>query len=139
PDVIDAVSEVCHNRSYLGLAEADSIEGPYKDKGVFLRSGYRNAGEFAQYPLDNGQTQWHGAQDPNAIDPAAFYDKNGQLWMIYGSYSGGIFVLEMDNQTGKPKVGQGYGKKLVGGDYRAIEGAFMLYSPESDYYYLFFS
>ena len=139
PDTPDVVDEVCWNRSYLGLAEADSIEGPYKNKGVFLRSGYRNDEEFAQYPLDNGQTTWNGAVDPNAIDPAAFYDKDGQLWMVYGSYSGGIFILAMNEETGMPETDQGYGKHLVGGDFRAIEGAFAMYSPESDYYYLFYS
>src|SRR5690606_28431198 len=51
----------CWNRSYLGLAEADAVEGPYVNKGVFLRSGYRDASEFTAYPLDNGQTTWDGA------------------------------------------------------------------------------
>jgi len=139
PDTPDVVDEVCWNRSYLGLAEADNIEGPYKNKGIFLRSGYRNEAEFTAYPLDNGQTTWNGAVDPNVIDPAAFYDANGKLWMVYGSYSGGIFVLAMDEETGMPEAGQGYGKKLVGGDFRAIEGAFAMYSPESEYYYLFYS
>lgn len=131
--------EVCHHRSYLGLAEADAIEGPYVDKGIFLRSGYRAAAEFTSYPLDNGQTTYTPATDPNAIDPAAFFDKNGGLWMVYGSYSGGIYLLEMDTTTGKPKAGQGYGKHIVGGDFRAIEGAFVMYSPVADYYYLFYS
>ena len=130
----------CWNRSYLGLAEADSIEGPYVNKGIFLRSGYREeTTEFTSYPLDNGQTTWNGAVDPNVIDPAAFYDKDGNLWMVYGSYSGGIFVLAMDEATGMPEDGQGYGEKLVGGDFRAIEGAFVIYSPVADYYYLFYS
>ena len=129
----------CWNRSYLGLAEADSVEGPYVNKGVFLRSGYRTAAEFTAYPLDNGQATWNGAVDPNAIDPAAFYDKDGKLWMVYGSYSGGIFVLALDETTGKPEAGQGYGKRLLGGDFRAIEGAFVTYSPVADYYYLFYS
>ena len=30
------------------------------------------------------------------IDPAAFYDKDNTLWMVYGSYSGGIFILGLD-------------------------------------------
>ncbi|TKB43835.1 LamG-like jellyroll fold domain-containing protein [Thalassotalea mangrovi] len=131
--------EVCWNRSYLGLAEADNIEGPYTDKGVFLRSGYRNESEFSDFPLDNEQMTYNPAIDPNAIDPAAFYDKDGQLWMVYGSYSGGIYVLAMDEETGKPETGQGYGTRLVGGDFRAMEGAFVMYSPESDYYYLMWS
>jgi arabinan endo-1,5-alpha-L-arabinosidase len=129
----------CWNRSYLGLAESDSVEGPYVDKGVFLRSGYRTPSEFTEFPLDNGQTTWDGAVDPNVIDPAAFYDREGNLWMVYGSYSGGIFVLAMDETTGMPEEGQGYGTHLVGGDFRAIEGAFVMYSPESDYFYLFYS
>jgi len=129
----------CWNRSYLGLAESTSVNGPYVDKGVFLRSGYRTTAEFTEFPLDNGQTSWNGAVDPNAIDPAAFYDKDNKLWMVYGSYSGGIFVLALDETTGKPEAGQGYGKRLVGGDFRAIEGAFVIYSPVADYYYLFYS
>nr|WP_324258376.1 LamG-like jellyroll fold domain-containing protein [Cellvibrio fontiphilus] len=136
---VEADNGGCWNRSYLGLAEADAITGPYADKGVFLRSGYRNAGEFTSFPLDDGQTTWNGAVDPNVIDPTAFYDKAGGMWMVYGSYSGGIFVLEMDSATGKPKAGQGYGTHLVGGDFRAIEGAFVMYSPIADYYYLFYS
>ncbi|PUA26755.1 MAG: beta-xylosidase [Cellvibrio sp. 79] len=137
PDLED--KEVCNHRSYLGLAEADSIIGPYKNKGIFLRSGYRTEAEHASYPLDNGQKTYTPATDPNAIDPAAFFDKDGNLWMVYGSYSGGIFILDMDKTTGKPKAGQGYGKHLVGSDFRAIEGAFVMYSPVADYYYLFYS
>jgi arabinan endo-1,5-alpha-L-arabinosidase len=144
----------CWNRSYLGLAEADSVKGPYVNKGVFLRSGYRGVTvddgnsetkdepvfpEMGTYPLDNGQKTWFAAVDPNVIDPAAFFDKSGGMWMVYGSYSGGIFILEMDTATGKPKAGQGYGKRLVGGETRAIEGAFVMYSPVADYYYLFYS
>jgi len=139
PDTPDEVDEVCWNRSYLGLAESDSVEGPFVNKGVFLRSGYRTAEEFSAYPLDNEQTTYNAAVDPNAIDPAAFYDKDDNLWMVYGSYSGGIYVLALDETTGKPEAGQGYGTRLVGGDYRAIEGAYAFYSPESEYYYLMFS
>ncbi|WP_027330001.1 LamG-like jellyroll fold domain-containing protein [Marinimicrobium agarilyticum] len=129
----------CWNRSYLGLAESDSVKGPYENKGIFLRSGYRTAAEFEEFPLDDGQTTWDGAVDPNVIDPTAFYDRDDNLWMVYGSYSGGIFVLAMDETTGMPEEGQGYGTRLVGGDFRAIEGAFVMYSPESDYFYLFYS
>ena len=30
---------------------------------------------------------------PNAIDPTVFYDADGKMWMVYGSWSGGIFLL----------------------------------------------
>lgn len=129
--------EVCWHRSYLGLAVADNIEGPYEDQGIFLRSGHR-AGELETYPVE-GVTNYNPAVHPNAIDPAAFYDKNDNLWMVYGSYSGGIFILAMDETTGMPEPGQGFGKHLVGGNFNAIEGSFVIYSAHSDYYYLFWS
>lgn len=137
PDTADVVDEVCWNRSYLGLAEADNIEGPYVDKGIFLRSGYRD-GELATYPIE-GVDEYNPAIHPNVIDPTAYYDKDGNLWMVYGSYSGGIFVLAMDEETGMPEAGQGYGTKVAGGDFNAMEGPFVLYSPENEYYYLFWS
>ena len=59
--------------------------------------------------------------------------------MVYGSYSGGIFILEMDKKTGLPLPGQGYGKKLIGGNHSRIEGAYILYNPETQYYYLYMS
>ena len=51
--------------------------------------------------------------------------------MVYGSYSGGIFILKMDKATGKPLPGQGYGKKLLGGNHSRIEGPYILYHPET--------
>ena len=47
---------------------------------------------------------------PNIVDPNTFFDASGHLWMIYGSYSGGIFIMAMDKTTGLPEPGQGYGK-----------------------------
>lgn len=117
-------------RSAMGVAVADSIEGPYVDKGIFLKSGMW--GQIS----DDGVNVYDLNIHPNVVDPDAFFDKDGNFWMVYGSYSGGIFILEMDPETGKPVPGQGYGKKLTGGSSR-IEASYMLYSPETDYYYLF--
>src|SRR5690625_734048 len=133
------VSGVCDApRSYLGVAVADDIMGPYKNLGIFLRSG-QTADEIAEGYGVGDITSYNANIHPNTIDPHTFFDKNGKLWMVYGSYSGGIFILEMDEATGKPLPGQGYGKHLVGGNHSSIEGPYMLYSPESDYYYLFTS
>ena len=63
----------------------------------------------------------------------------GRLWMVYGSYSGGIFIVEMDPETGFPLPDQGYGKRLAGGNHSRIEGPYILYHPDQDYYYLFLS
>ena len=119
-------------RSAMGLAVADKIEGPYVDKGVFLKSGMWNEAS------PDGRI-YDARIHPNAVDPHMFRDKAGKLWMIYGSYSGGIFILEMDKASGMPLPGQGYGKHLLGGNHARIEGAYVLYSPQSDYYYMFTS
>jgi arabinan endo-1,5-alpha-L-arabinosidase len=59
--------------------------------------------------------------------------------MIYGSYSGGIFILAMDETTGLPEPGQGYGRHLLGGNHAPIEGAYVLYNAQTGFYYLFTS
>ena len=110
--------------SALGLAVSDRPEGPYQDLGIFLKSGMPG---------------YDATKLPNVIDPHTFYDKEGKLWMVYGSYSGGIFILQMDENTGFPLEGQGYGKKLLGKNHARIEGPYILYSEETDYYYLFLS
>jgi arabinan endo-1,5-alpha-L-arabinosidase len=37
----------------------------------------------------------------NTIDPSAFLDRDGKLWLAFGSYWQGIFLTELDPQTGK--------------------------------------
>ena len=85
---------------------------------------------------------------PNAIDPTVFYDADGKMWMVYGSWSGGIFLLEIDEKTGlvihpkedeKNGVDPYFGKRLLGGGHKSIEGPYILYDEESGYYYLFVS
>ena len=117
-------------RSALGVAVADNVEGPYKDLGIFLKSGMW--GEISE----DGKTIYDATKQPNTVDPDVFFDKDGNLWMVYGSFSGGIFILKLDPKSGKPFPGQGYGKKLIGGNHARIEGSNMMYSPETDYYYM---
>jgi arabinan endo-1,5-alpha-L-arabinosidase len=118
--------------SALGIAVSDKVEGPYKDLGIILKSGMG-----PDVPSEDGNT-YNANVHPNVVDPSLFYDKEGRLWMMYGSYSGGIYVLEMDPETGFP-LHRGYGKKILGGNHVRIEGPFVLYSPETEYYYLFLS
>jgi len=120
-------------RSALGVAVSDNIEGPYTNKQIMLRSGM-----WGQISED-GTTIYDANTQPNVVDPNTFFDKNGNLWMIYGSYSGGIFILSMDETTGLQNPGQGYGKHLLGGYHARIEGAYVLYNPTTDYYYMFTS
>ncbi len=121
-------------RSAMGIAVADDVDGPYTDLGIILRSGHR-AGEG---PSEDGTT-YDARIHPNAVDPDVFYDAEGRLWMVYGSFSGGIFTLELDPATGFPLPDQGYGTHLTGGNHSRIEGPSMMYHPETGYYYLFAS
>lgn len=117
-------------RSALGVAMADSVDGPYEDLGIMLRSGMWDE------PSEDG-TIYDAQVHPNTVDPDAFFDAEGNLWMVYGSYSGGIFILEMDPETGSPLPDQGYGKHLMGGNHSRIEAPNIMYNPETEYYYLF--
>lgn len=117
-------------RALTGLAVSDSIEGPYTNLGPIVRSGM-----WGQRSPDG--RIYDPTIHPNTVDPHVFFDADGDLWMVYGSYSGGIFILEMDPETGLPQPNQGYGQTLLGGNHSRIEGPYILYSPHSEYYYLF--
>ncbi len=119
-------------RGVVGLASADAPGGPYVDQGLLLKSGM-----WGEISPDG--TLYDATRHPNAVDPDVFADAQGNLWMVYGSYSGGIFILRLDPATGRPLAGQGYGKKLVGGNHARIEGPCILHNPATGYYYLFLS
>ena len=100
-----------------------------------------------------GKNEWADYW-PHAIDPAVFYDDDGKLWMIYGSWSGGIYALELDETTGLRDYTVSYdsdfdakqkgvtsdpyfGKKIAGGYYVSGEGPYI--EKIGNYYYLFMS
>lgn len=120
-------------RSALGMAVSDDINGPYRDQGIMLRSGMWGK------TSEDGVRIYDASVHPNVVDPDVFEDVEGKIWMVYGSYSGGLFILEIDADTGLPLPGQGYGKHLMGGNHQRIEGPCVLYSPHTGYYYLFVS
>lgn len=118
--------------SCLGMASAPSVEGPYTNQGIILKSG-----QSASEPDEDGDL-YQATTDPNTVDPTTFYDNEGKLWMVYGSYSGGIFIKEMDTETGEP-LETGYGKKLLGANHLRIEAPYIIYNPDTEYYYMFLS
>ncbi|UOQ77742.1 family 43 glycosylhydrolase [Hymenobacter sp. 5516J-16] len=70
------------------------------------------------------------SSQPNAIDPAIFRDANNRVWLTYGSYFGGIRVVELNPTSGK----------LLNTNQFAVgnNGAEAAYIKEHDgYYYLF--
>lgn len=82
---------------------------------------------------------------PNAIDPALTYDASGNLWMSYGSWSGGLFNLQIDRATGKPihpgtdsgNTDRYFGTKIAGGFGKSGEAPFIVYDASAGYYYLY--
>ncbi|WP_026887230.1 arabinan endo-1,5-alpha-L-arabinosidase [Clostridium beijerinckii] len=110
------------NRSYIGLFKSKSIEGPWEDQGLVLKT---NQGE-----------------DRNALDPNIVYDKDGQMWMSYGSFWSGIYVVKLDKNTGKPLNLNDKGKNISKRDAAvsgAVEGPYIIYNEEQKKYYLFVS
>ena len=76
------------SRSCIGLAKAASPLGPFVCEGLIVCS-----------PA--------GWRTPNAIDPQVLFAE-GRLWLVYGSYGLGLFLLELDPATGLRKDGLAY-------------------------------
>lgn len=148
-------------KSNIVLLTADTIQGPYEYAGSVVYGGFdetnwtetdgvKVTGEktIPQRYVTNGvgNKKW-GDKWPNCIDACVFYDDDGMLWMAYGSWSGGIFMLELDEETGLRDYNVSYetnehsdayfGTKIAGGAYVSGEGAFI--QKIGDYYWLFVS
>ncbi len=155
--------------SCIVLLTADVITGPYVYQGPVHFSGFINQtnpvisykltdleiaiGEQAFLPARYDRGSSWGQYWTNDIDPCVFFDEEGELWMTYGSWSGGIFLLKLDKQTGLRDYtytypyetdGNGralsdpyFGKRIAGGYYSSGEGSYI--QRIGDYYYLFMS
>lgn len=163
-------------RSAIGFAVSQNIEGPYKYGDTVVYSGFTRDDAYDNNSvinkkwtntnikklIDNGtltgaRSEWFNANGsyanhiyPNAIDSNLFYDENGKLWMTYGSWSGGIFMLEIDKTTGKAiypgqdgttadgrLIDRYFGTKVAGGYFKSGEGPYVVYDKNTDYYYLY--
>ncbi len=148
--------------SSIVLLTSSNISGPYIYNGPVVISGFSSGTSYKDTDLElalgtqaslpgryNVGYDW-GKRYPNCIDPCVFYDENGKLWMSYGSWSGGIYMLELDEKTGLRDYdvtytlkgsGDGitvdpyFGKKIAGGYYASGEASYIEYI--GGYYYLF--
>ncbi|MBO4720188.1 MAG: glycoside hydrolase family 43 protein [Prevotella sp.] len=172
PDIIwnKAMNKWCMYLSVNGdnwyssiiLLTADNIEGPYLYQAPVVMSGFHTGTAYKDTDLEQAigtqaslpdryavGNKW-GSRYPNCIDPCVFYDEEGKLWMSYGSWSGGIWMLELDENTGLRDynvtytlTGSGdgvtidpyFGKKIAGGFYVSGEASYIEYI--GGYYYLF--
>jgi beta-xylosidase len=148
-------------KSNIVMLTSDNITGPYEYAGSVVYGGFtaETIGETDVLEVVGGDTipdryvkngiknkKW-GDKWPNCIDPCVFYDDDGNLWMSYGSWSGGIFLLALDESTGLRDYSVTYennehsdeyfGKKIAGGWYVSGEGSYI--QKIGDYYWLFMS
>jgi arabinan endo-1,5-alpha-L-arabinosidase len=102
--------------SAIGLVTTSSISGGvWTDQGMVISST--------------------DASNYNAIDPNITADANGNLWMVFGSWSNGIYITSISKSTMKP-TGNSYRIATKSG---GIEGANLVYNSSTGYYYLFVS
>ncbi|MEC6747074.1 glycoside hydrolase family 43 protein [Marinilactibacillus sp. XAAS-LB27] len=162
-------------RSAIVLMASPSIEGPYTYVDTVVYSGFtsedstdgsdRNIqyegthlpelisegkiSEFNEKWVRLGGREYNTDYAPNALDPAPFYDENGKFWLVYGSWSGGIHLLELEDETGKPiypsedgmtedgrTIDRYFGTKIFGGYHQSGEGPYIVYDNETGYYNL---
>lgn len=108
--------------SAIGLATAESLAGPWTDQGIVVATQHDRDGH-------------------NAIDAAVTFDRDGRAWMIYGSFFGGIHIVELSLETGmrvRDEMGALIARRPSNVD-TAIEGAYVVYRPEEDRFVLFVS
>ncbi len=148
-------------KSNIVLLTADDIMGPYDYAGSIVYGGFDadNYGETdapkvlgeseipERYVVNGIANRKWGDMWRNCIDPCVIFDDEGNLWMSYGSWSGGIFMLELDEETGLRDYSVTYesnehsdayfGAKIAGGSYASGEASYI--QKIGDYYYLFIS
>ena len=154
------------------LLTADNIEGPYTYQGPIVFSGFNvtdnEATSYKKTDLElvlgeqtslpdryNKGNSW-GTYWPHCIDPCVFFDADNNLWLTYGSWSGGIYILRLNKNTGLRDYDYTYklsysdnskeetvlsdpyfGKKIAGGCYVSGEASYI--ERIGNYYYLFMS
>lgn len=128
-------------------------DNDYLNLAELIALGSENGGidEISDKWFDaNGS--WNNSYAPNAIDPNLFFDASGEkLYMSYGSWSGGMFLLELDRETGAAIypgvdsvdevsgnfVDRYFGVHLIGANHQSGEGPYIVYDEETGYYYLY--
>lgn len=115
--------------SAIGLVTSPSLISPtWTDQGKFVQS---DAAWEAVAETDTTSF--------NCIDPSILVDTNGSIWMVYGSYSDGILVTQIDPSTGKRLNPASIGTKVASSSTsffsNTTEGAHL--HQRGGYYYLF--
>ena len=112
------------NSSSIILFKASSPEGPWENGKIIFSTN-----------KDDESTNMVNAIDSNIHIDAA----TGKKYMLYGSFWQGIHQLELDDSFNVTTSGIG---RCIESRYLGIggpEGGYVIYNPETEYYYLFTS
>lgn len=148
---------------YSGFTKTGEIDGN-GNRNTKWDNDYLNLNELIEKGSEGGgideisdnwfttEGGWNNNYAPNAIDPNLFFDAEGEkLYMSYGSWSGGLFLLELDRTTGTAIypgidstdevsgnfVDRYFGVHLAGGNHQSGEAPYIVYDEETGYYYLY--
>ena len=115
-----AASSFGSNNSAIGLATSrTALPGEWLDSGAPV--------------LTSAECEFS-----NAIDPGVVLDENDTPWLSFGSFYGGIYIVQLDKTTGKVASGATclhLANRIANFD--AIEGSYIY--RHGGYYYLFVS
>ncbi|GLB48315.1 arabinan endo-1,5-alpha-L-arabinosidase [Neptunitalea lumnitzerae] len=129
-------------RAFIGMAEStDLAANVWEDKGMVICSEPDGLETYTR----TGPNDWSGYFKFNAIDPTVI-SKDGEEWLVYGSWHTGIAAVQLDPTTGKPfqlNNIDDYGVRIAGrgnlstNRWQALEGPEIIYNEDTGYYYLF--
>lgn len=150
---------------YQGPVVCSGFSGRYAHNGFVASGDWKNtdlaiATGCTSLPQRYNTDEW-SPYGPNCIDPCVFYDDDDNLWMSYGSWFAGIFMIKLDKENGLrdytytyPYQVKGvtttagaadanatsdpyFGKKIAGG--WGVSGEASYIQKVGKYYYLFMS
>lgn len=107
--IVDGSTKCC-----IAMASADKPDGPYHYQGMIVCSGMETNGSdidktnvaealgMTEEEAKKSKYATLGTNSPDCIDATVFFDHEGKLWMVYGSFTttGGIRLLKLDAATG---------------------------------------
>ena len=150
---------------YQGPVVCSGFSGRYAHNGFAASGDWKNtdlaiATGCTSLPQRYNTDEWN-PYGPNCIDPCVFYDDDDNLWMSYGSWFAGIFMIKLDKENGlrdytytypyqvkgvtttagaanaKATSDPYFGKKIAGG--WGVSGEASYIQKVGKYYYLFMS